>query len=433
MPRHRPLLEYTKIGAPMLLLVLAGFALAFVFVEPAPPGHIVLATGEPEGAYALIGERFREALSAYGIEVEIRPTAGSAENLALLRAGDADVAFVQGGVADPSKDISLLALGSLYFEPLWIFQRREVAATLLSDLGGRRVSAGPEGSGTRAIALPLLRANGVTGMPEGLSSSAAAEALRTRQLDVAFLVAAPESPIVRELLAEPAVELLSLERADAYARRFRYLSQLTLPRGVIDLAADVPPDDVSLVSPAATLVVGESFHPALVDLMLQAAARIHGGAELFSQSGDFPTPRFSDLPLSKEAKRYYEIGPPFLQRFLPFWLATLVDRLKVMLIPLVALLIPLFRLFPPVYRWRVRSRIYRWYTELREIDTEKTAGSGAERVQAALREVERIEDEVAKVPAPASYAQELYDLRIHIEFVRTRLRARAREPQQTGS
>jgi hypothetical protein len=231
-------------------------------------------------------------------------------------------------------------------------------------------------------------------MPEGLSSSAAAEALRTRQLAVAFLVAAPESPIVRELLAEPAVELLSLERADAYARRFRYLSQLTLPRGVIDLAADVPPDDVSLVSPAATLVVGESFHPALVDLMLQAAARIHGGAELFSQSGDFPTPRFSDLPLSKEAKRYYEIGPPFLQRFLPFWLATLVDRLKVMLIPLVALLIPLFRLFPPVYRWRVRSRIYRW---------------------------------------PASYAQELYDLRIHIEFVRTRLRARAREPQQTGS
>ncbi len=424
------LIDSLKLGLPMLLLVIAGFWVAFRFVEPAPPAEIVLASGEPGGAYAGFGERYREALAEYEIDVEVRYTAGSVENLELLRNGEVDVAFVQGGVADLERDAALASLGSLYFEPLWIFQRSDGAAALLSDLSGRRVNAGAEGSGTRAIALQLLRANGLTDVPSALSSTEAANALRAGELDAAFFVASADSPIVRTLLVDPSLVLLSVERGDGYVRIFHYLTRLTLPRGVIDFAADIPSADVSLIAPAANLVVGENIHPAVVDLLLLAATRIHSRPDVFSESGDFPTSRFSDLTVRPEATRYYKNGPPLLQRYLPFWLATLVDRLKVMLIPLVAVLFPLFRAFPPVYRWRVRSRIYRWYKELREIDPETIERGGGEGLESALREVERIEDEVSKVPTPPSYGQELYDLRLHVDFVRTRLAKRKASGEQ---
>lgn len=415
--------DLLKIGTPLALVVLVGFFVAYRFVDPAPPDRVVLATGPAGGAYATFGEAYRSRLADFDVEVELRETAGSAENLRLLRAGAVDVAFVQGGVASDEDRASLESLGSLFYEPLWIFLRAGTTAERLTDLEGRRIAIGPEGSGTRAVAAELLARNGLRGPYSGDDVAKSAEALAFGELDAAFTVAGADSPVVRRLLRAEGVTPFSFVRAEAYTRTHRYLAHVTLPEGMIDYARNLPSTDVELVAPTANLVVREGLHPALVDLLVQSADRIHGAGGVFEEPGRFPTPDAIDLPLNREAHRFYEYGPPFLQRYLPFWLATLVDRLKVMLIPLIALLIPVFRLFPPIYRWRVRSRIYRWYTELREIDPRNRSEFD---LDAAIAEADRIEREVSEVEAPASYAQELYDLHLHLEFVQRQLAARQR-------
>ena len=243
-------------------------------------------------------------------------------------------------------------------------------------------------------------------------------ALRAGEIDAAFLISSAESPLVADLLFDDTLEPFSFTRAAAYERTHRFLSRVTLPEGVIDYARNVPSRELVLVAPAANLVVSSELHPALVDLLIQSAAEIHGRGGVFEEPGAFPSATFIDLPLNSEAQRFYDNGPPFLQRYLPFWLATLVDRLKVMLIPMIALLIPVFRLFPPLYRWRVRSRIYRWYTELRDIDPRNQSDFD---LDDATARSQRIEIEVAEVEAPASYGEELYQLRLHVEFVQGQL------------
>ena len=419
--------DLLKIGTPLLLVVLVGFVVAYRFVDPAPPDRMVLATGEAGGAYATFGEAYRRRLAAFDVEVVLRETAGSAENLGLLRAGEVDAAFVQGGVATDVDRAVTESLGSLFFEPLWIFLResdrdRERAARL-TDLGGLRIAIGPEGSGTRAVASELLARNGVPGPFLSGDLEASVDALLAGELDAVFLIAGADSPVVRRLLLRDGITPFSFRRAEAYTRTHRFLAHVTLPEGMADYARNLPAADIELIAPIANLAVRDGLHPALVDLLVQAASLVHGEGGVFEEPGAFPTPRAIDLPLNPEAYRFYEYGPPFLQRYLPFWQATLVDRLKVMLIPLVALLIPVFRLFPPIYRWRVRSRIYRWYTELREIDPRNRSGFDFDE---ALAQAERIEREVAEVEAPASYAQELYDLHLHLEFVQRQLAERRR-------
>ncbi len=424
--KPRTYAEVAKLAAPALLVTLLAFGLAYYFVGPAPPDRIAIATGERDGAYYHFAERYREVLAGFGVDLEVRPTAGSAENVRLLAGGEVDVAFVQGGVASDAGDVGLLTLGSLFYEPLWVFSGGGGELSRLSELRGMQIAPGPLGSGTRAVALRLLEDNGVLDSASlaDLPGREAADALEAGRVDALFLIASPRSPLIRDLVTAESASLMSFERADAYTRTHRFLSRLTLPEGVIDLSANIPPREIVLVSPTANLVVGPDFHPALVDLLLQAAAQVHGAGGLFEQPGEFPSPSYLAFPLSPEARRHYKHGPPFLQRFLPFWAATLVDRLKVMLIPLFALLIPLFRVMPPVYRWRVRSRIYRWYKELRAVDPGgELEGSGME-LDEALAEATRIESEVSGVPAPPSYARELYDLRVHIDLVRTKLQER---------
>jgi TRAP transporter TAXI family solute receptor len=424
--KPRTYAEVAKLAGPALLVTVLAFGLAYYFVGPAPPDRITIASGELDGAYYQFAERYREWLADFGIELEVRPTAGSAENVRLLEAGEVDAALVQGGVVPHTNGSGLLTLGSLFYEPLWVFHGSDVELSRLSELRGMRVAPGAVGSGTRAVALQLLEDNGVRddAALANLVGREAAAALMQGRVDAVFLIASPRSPLIRELVSASPVSLMSFGRADAYTRTHRFLSRLTLPEGAIDLAANVPPHPIALLSPTANLAVGPDFHPALVDLLLQAAARVHGGGGLFERPGEFPAPRYLAFPLSAEARRHYEHGPPFLQRYLPFWAATLVDRLKVMLIPLFALLLPLFRVMPPVYRWRVRSRIYRWYKELRAVDPGGDAQAAAAGVDAALGELARIESEVSGVPAPPSYARELYDLRVHIDLVRAKLRER---------
>lgn len=422
----KPSRDGLKLGVIAIAVVLIGFGIAQRYVSPAPPDTIRMATGESDGAYHLFAERYRERLARNGIEIEIVETLGSVDNLQRLRAGEVDVALVQSGVGDPAVDAALRSLGSVFHEPLWIFLRRDLGIGLVSGLRGRRIQIGPEGSGTRVLAAQILGHNGIDATDAvwlGDRGHDAADALLAGDADAVFLVGSADSPVVASLLGDRRAVLLDMQRAEAYTRRDRSLSQVTLPRGVVDMTRDLPPTDVTLVAAVGELVVGPDFHPALVDLMLQAAGSVHGPGDVFAEPGLFPSPRWIDLPLSPEAERHFEHGPPFLQRYLPFWAATQVDRLKVMLIPLIALLVPLIRIFPPTYRWRVRSRIYRWYRELRLAEPTGMEHAGEDALRARLDDVDRIEAEAAKVPTPTSYAEELYALRLHIAFVRDRIEA----------
>lgn len=418
-----------KIVMPVIFLIALGFAVAYLFVNPAPPSRIVLSGGAAGGAYQVYAERYRAALAREGVTLEIQSSQGSLENIQRLQAGEADVALVQGGIPAPSPEPALLSLGSVFYEPLWVFHRRGLEIELLSDLRGLRIDVGPTGSGTRPVALRLLADNGIQGDAPRLTSlppEESSQSLLAGRIDALFLVASAGSPLVLELLRAESVVPLTFQRAEAYTRLHRDLSHGTLPEGVIDLATNIPAHDVQLVAPTANLVVREDFHPALSDLLLKSAFEVHSKGGLLEEPTEFPSPRYVAFPLSPEADRFYKNGPPFLSRYLPFWAATLVDRLKVMLIPLVALMLPAFRIMPPAYRWRVRSRIYRWYKELLAVDPERRGEEDPASAAARIAEIDRIADEVNKVPAPPSYAVELYDLRRHIAFVRERA-ARARE------
>ena len=194
---------------------------------------------------------------------------------------------------------------------------------------------------------------------------------------------------------------------------------VTLPRGTFDLVNELPQHDTHLLAATAMLVARGSLHLALIDLVLEAAGDVHSQGGVFEKEGAFPSPHHLNLPLSSEAGRFYKFGPPLLRRYLPFWAATMVDRLKVMLLPLIAVLFPLLRATPPLYRWRVRRRIYRWYEELDPEFGEQDRRLGT--LERSLVELDRLEREVQHVSVPLPYADHQYDLRLHIGLVRGKL------------
>jgi TRAP transporter TAXI family solute receptor len=422
----KPPNDSLSVYGPAVVITLLAFVVAYQFVDPAPPKRISIATASPDGAYYRFGQRYREILARDNVELEVRPTAGSVENLGLLEAatGGVDVALVQGGTGRLVETRDLVSLASLYFEPLWVFHRDGLAVRRLGELRGGRVAVGPVGSGTRAIAMQLLEDNRVTESAATiapLGGQKAVDALLGGEIDAAFFVASPRSPPVRKLLTAPGISLMSFARADAYTRIHPFLSTVPLPQGAIDLEKNIPPREIVLIAPTASLVAKSDFHPALVDLLLRAATEVHGTGGLFERYAQFPSPEYLEFPLSKDAGRFFKSGSSFFRRYLPFWAASLVERMLVMLVPLVALLIPLIRLTPPVYRWRIRSRIYRWYKELLFIDPTVHAGNDPEHLRSCMAELERIEREVAKVHVPMSYADQLYALRVHMELVREKL------------
>lgn len=426
--RHWRVREYLLVVGPALLVTVAAFAVAIAFVKPAPPRQMVMATGRPDGAYHQFGLRYQAELARDGIRVTLRPTSGAVENVRLLADATAgvDVAFVQGGVGAGAPDAGLLALGSLYFEPLWVFARGVSDADDLRGLRGRRVAVGPEGSGTRELVDRLLRANGVT-TPAAtlvpLTGLEAVRALRGGEIDAAAFVASPESATIREAVSVPGVTLLSFPRADAYTRLFPFLSRLTLPEGALSLARDLPRREVALVSPTASLVTRPDFHPALSDLLLVAATRIHGRAGVFERPRQFPSPDYTDLPLSAEAQRFHRSGPPFLSRYLPFWAASLVDRLKIMLLPLIALAIPLAKIVPPTLHWRTRRKIYRWYRQVQAADVALAHPQPPDELDRLLAQLDRVEDQVRRIRIPPAHSESHFHLRLHIDLVRAKVLA----------
>jgi TRAP transporter TAXI family solute receptor len=386
----------------------------------------VISTGSEGGAYQLYGKRYGELLAREGIHVDARASSGSVENVRRLAdpRSDVSVAFVQGGVGNAEEQTELVTLAALYYEPLWVFYRGDRDLSLLGQLDHKRVAIGPEGSGSRSLAMTLFAASKVDGSRENflpLGGAAAADALIAGKVDAAMFVAGVDAPYVQQLLRTKGVRLMNFGHAEALSRRFAYLAPVTLPRGVIDIAGDIPAHDVTLVATTAYLVARRDFHPALVSVLLEAVIRVHRGGGVFHRAGDFPAAREGDFPLGEEAQQFFKSGPPFLQRYMPFWVANLLQRLLVLLVPLVAVVIPVMRMFPGVYSWRVRSRVFRWYRELRLVEAEAAREPGPERVRELLARLDAIHDGVDQTRVPLAYSDYAYNLKSHIDMIRTRL------------
>lgn len=410
-----------------VVVIGSAFMIAYRFVRPAPPDYFVISTGNEAGAYHLFAQRYRDLLIQEKINVELRPSTGSVENLRRLTdpESDVDVALIQSGIASDEQEYPVRSLGALYYEPLWVFYRGNADLTRLTQLSGKRIAAGPEGSGTRVLAVNMLKASGATErglMLSPLTGPAAADALISGRIDAAMFVAAPDAPIVQQLLQSGSdIRLMNLVHAEALAQRYSYLSAVTLLRGTVDIAADIPPGKISMVAVTAHLVAREDFHPALVSVLLQAATKIHNSAGVFHKAGEFPAARGGDFQISEDAARYYKSGPPFLQRYMPFWVANLIERLLVLLVPLIAVLIPMMRIMPALYDWRVKRKVFRWYRELKIVETEASHNPDTAEAERLLARLDDIEDGVSATKVPLTYWDYVYTLRGHIDMVRARL------------
>ncbi|PYN85328.1 MAG: C4-dicarboxylate ABC transporter substrate-binding protein [Candidatus Rokuibacteriota bacterium] len=404
--------------APALLVVLIVFAVLNRLVEPLPPRRITLSTGRENGAYYLFAKEYAKLAKADGFTVEIMTGAGTVETLKRLAAGQAMAGFVQGGTAEAAPTEGLLSLGSLYYEPIWLFHRRNRPLRGLNDLRGLSIQVGEEGSGIRPLAIRVLRDSGITAQNShlmALTSEGAATALEAGRIDAAFFIMAPTVPLVRRLLLSPSVGLWSVRRTIAYTARYRFLSTVTLGEGVVDLVANVPDHDVLLLAATATLVVREDVHPVIVRLLLKTAEIVHSRPGLFEAPNAFPSDTLVDLPLHEVARRYLRKGPPFLERYLPFWIAVTVERWALLILPAVGILLPLVRILPTLYNSQMRKRVTRWYREVHAID-QTLAHATPEEARAAAERLRGVQTRLAEIPPPPpGLMGEYYDLKLHLQ------------------
>jgi len=417
------------VGAVLLVAVFWGISV----LNPLPPRTVTMSTGSEGGAYYELGKRYREILARSGVELRLLASEGGIENLRRLsdpRSG-VSVGFMQGGATGDSERKDLVSLGTVAYEPLWFFYRGRSPGKKLERLRGKGISIGPEGSGTRVLAVTLLAANGIARdmarfLP--LSTRDAEEQLLSGRIDAALMVASWESPVARRLLASDDVETVSFPRADALTALYPYLSKVTVPEGAGDLARDRPPEDLILLAPKTSLVVRKDLHPAIQYLLLDAATEIHSGAGIFQKAGHFPATEAIDLPLSDTARQFHKTGRPLLQRYLPFWAAVFLGRLFLLLIPVVGAFYPLFRLAPALYGWGMRRRIFRLYGELKFLERDLERRGSGEGAGDLVGHLDRLEGRANHLQVPLAYTNLLYNLRRDIQLVRERLATR-QEPQ----
>jgi TRAP-type uncharacterized transport system substrate-binding protein len=429
------LLEFSAAKIAALLLALVAFVTALGWFlasrfAPPPPKVVVMSTGAEDGAYHAFANRYREHLAKHGITLELLPSAGAVENLERLKARErgVSIALVQAGIGTPNDAPGVMTLGSMFYEPLWVFARtsRPVEEFMLR---GKRIAIGVPGSGTHAVALSHAKESGLDTPPTQLvaiGGTAAADALENGNVDVAFFVSAPEAPTIQRLLRAPGIQLLGTGRADAYSRRLPYLHKLVLPRGAMDIANDIPPVDTPMVAVTANLLAVDDLHPAISDLLLEAADVVHGPAGLFNEVDEFPQVRDRTFAVSPDAERFYKQGPPALRRYLPFWAAAWIERAIFFVIPMLALLIPILHYLPIAWRWRMRRNVYRYYAELKSIEGAARRGEGDARKQ--LGRLDAVEERLNRTWVPLGFASELYELRMHINFVRDVVRSRNARP-----
>jgi TRAP-type uncharacterized transport system substrate-binding protein len=416
-----------------VLLIVSVLALAvFWFFHSAPPRTIYITSGPEGSAFQKAAEKYRVILARDGVKLKNLPSAGSLENLQRLGnpAFRVDIGFVQGGITNGVDTSSLVSLGSVAYEPLLVFYRSATPLDLLSEFNGKRLAIGSVGSGTRALASALLAVNGIG--PGGattlldLDAGAATKALLASNVDAVFMTSdSASTDNMRELLRTPDIRLFNFAQADGYARRIHYLNKVVLPQGAIDFGKNIPAHDVNLVAPTVELIARAKLHPALVDLLIEAAREVHGNATLLQRRGEFPAPMVIDYPLSEEGRRYYASGKSFLYRSLPFWLASRVNRILVVFVPVLFVLVPGLRLIPSLYQWQMRLRIYRFYRALLSIEKGAFASATPHNREELLTRLAHIEKTVNKLKIPASFADQFYVLRQNIVFVRNKLMAAA--------
>jgi TRAP-type uncharacterized transport system substrate-binding protein len=407
-----------------VVIIVAGFW----FFRSAPPDTLIITSGDDGSRFQRDAEKYAKILVRNGVKLKILPSEGSLENLERLENSSfhVDIGFVQAGVAKGKNNDKLVSLGSISYEPLFIFYRSNKPINILSQFSGKRLAIGEDGTGTQVLALELLAMNGIK--PGGttklleIDDDESQKALLEGKADAAFMMSdSASSKIMHDLLRKPGIKLFDFTQADAYTRRIGYLNKLVFPKGSIDFGKNIPDHDVSLIGPTVELIARSDLHPALSDLLLEAATEVHSRASMFQHRGEFPVSLEHEYRISSDASRFYKSGKSFLYRYLPFWMASMVNRILVVFLPMVLVLIPGLKSIPAIFRWRVKLRIYRWYRLLLVVEQDMIAHLTPEKRTKLLERLDRIEEEVNKMKVPASFADQFYVLRGHISFVRERL------------
>jgi len=419
--------EFLRTRWPAITIGVTAAAIALaaiVMLSNMPPRMIMMATGAEGGAYYELGKRYRAELESEGVKVQLVPTAGSLKNRSLLldRRSGVSVALIQGGILSAGDGSELASLGTLFYEPFWWFRRREIQVEGVAGLVGKKLSIGPEGSGTRALSLEFIKAAGVDKQVSDLLALPVGEAkekLLAGEIDALWMVAAWDAPEVQQLLGDERVILTGPQRPDALIARYPFLSKVVVPRGVRDLAKDLPPTDVTLIAVKANLVVRNDLHPAIQYLLLNAAEHIHSEQSIFQRANQFPSAESTGIPLSNEALRFYKSGPPLLHNYLPFWIAELTGKLLILVIPILGVLYPMTQFLPRLYDWAMKSKVLRMYGELRFLEDDiDDARRGKRDTSQMIARLDELEEQANRIKLPVAYASMLYSLREHINLVR---------------
>ena len=410
----------------LISIILVSLLLIYYFVRPIPPDTLTMTTGMEGGSFIVFAEQYRQVLARDGVRVKLVPSSGMVENLRLLGhdSHKVDASFIQGVIGKGEGTKNLVSLGSLTYTPLWVFYRGDETFDDLSQLRGKRIAIGPKGSGIQKLSLNLLKAANAADSPTVLYEypyNAAMEAIMAGRTDAVMALGSADSQVVTKLLHANGIKLMNFSQAEAYTRLFPVLSHVILPRGVLSLPKRLPASDTHLLSPTANLIVRKDLHPALVYLLLEASVEIHSGAGWVHKAGEFPSLNKQDYPVSEQAERYYKSGGSLLYHYLPFWAATFIDRMILVLIPLGILLFPVIGVMPRIYNWRNRSKYYRWYRELSNIERELLENRQPEMVESFQENLERIEKAVSDIHVSVGFYDQVFTLKEHIQMVRQKL------------
>jgi TRAP transporter TAXI family solute receptor len=425
--------EFLAVFLPAVLIAVGAFWFAGRYVKPAPPKSFILSAATKGSPYYELAARYKEEMAKLGVTLEIRESQGSFDNLKGLKDQDSNIqaGIVQGGLANGIDAPDLRSMGRLLTEPVWIFYRGPDSIDHITQLKGKRILMGPEGSGTGFLARKLLEANGITAGNSTLISMQLpdyVDAFANGTADAGFLVLGAEARTVQRLLRQPGTSLMNMAQADALIQRFPYLNPVMLRQGVVDFAQNIPPADTALVGTRAMLLVRNDLHPALVTVLAEAVHAVqsrptltdNGESKLFGLGVDALT-EDPEFPMAADATRVYKSGPTFFQRILPFWVAALLDRAFILILPLIGIIFPLIRLVPALYNWRMRRRILYWYRELKNLENGLPKTAGQELIFLKERELDRIEEGVQRISVPIHLSADLYNLRDHVEFVKRRI------------
>ena len=420
--------QYIKQYWPIILGVLAvivAIVIALLVINP-PPKTITVATGAEGGTYSEYGKRYQDFFAKRGITLQLVPTRGAQENADRINDPNSpiDIAFVQSGLIDPTKARNIETLGSIGYEPIWLFYRgNDVDGSLqkFTDFRGRKVAIGEKGSGTYTEAMHILSLNDLDTYPNlvTMPTAEAVDAIERGEIDAIFLIQGVQSGNVKRLLSNPDLHLANFVRADAYAQNLPYLERLTIPMGGLDLKRNFPAENIELIATTTELVIKDRVHPGIQMLLMQAAHDINGKENFFTKRGQFPAFFGSNLPESQQATLYYEKGLPFLMNHLPFWLAEFIHRTIFFLLPMLAIAFPAIKFLPEFWENRMRDRINNIYARLEKLEQDIAGSINNDQRATYLARLDEIEHLAFKLKHSKTHSLEYYTLRGHIDYVRS--------------